>query len=403
MAASDDPPETSSDRGARMAKVRSKAKAFANHNAPGKQEIVNIVIEDSPQPELDESGKGPNRLRMEQVQASLKFAKESHPTKLGGSWLHDMLPETPQRELHAAVHRFEDRAFFILTTKPLPPRGNITSAGGYAQRLRSLREKKWSPNDITYISTKNERWVTKDEATQPVIDTMKIIMEHYPEPLSRVPSRWMQQLYTSCVLVALPDPYRSGALVLPKLKWAASRDAIQANLDIPASNTMFSVQNEPREFPHPLTVYISRDVAEHCAELEFDPIFRLRFSKDVEKKATNAQKGLAKLILTRCAESVMNQGEAMILAQALVNQYGKKRKNKHTGPFRSENMVVHCDIQNFGPSWLVKEACPDLPNIFVGNQASQYDWKFHIAQAAHIRFAETGNVAEAWEAGNVTS
>lgn len=121
---------------------------FANHNAPGKRRIANIVIEDSPRPELDKSGKGPNRLQMEQVLASLK---EFYPTKLGSRWLHDMLPEKPQRKLHAAVHRFEDRAFFILTTKPLPPRGNITSADGYAQRLRSL-----SPNDITYIFTKNE-------------------------------------------------------------------------------------------------------------------------------------------------------------------------------------------------------------------------------------------------------
>ncbi|KAK0650354.1 hypothetical protein DIS24_g6982 [Lasiodiplodia hormozganensis] len=405
MATSDDSPETSSDIGTRMAKVRSKMKAFANHNSPGKQEIVNIVIEDSPRPELDKSGKGPNRLRMEQVQASLKVVKEFHPTQLGGSWLHDMLPEKPQRKLHAAVHRFEDRAFFILTTKPLPPRSNITSADGYAQILRSLREKKWSPNDITYVFTKNEhrRWVMKDEATQPVIDTMRIIMEHYPEPLSRVRSRWMQQLYTSCVLAALPDPYRSGAFVLPKLNWDASRNAIQVNLDIPASNTSVAVKNEPLEYSHPLEIWITKDVPGDCAKLEIDPVFRIKESREVQRKATAAQRGLAKFVAQKCAQNTMNQGEAMILGQALASQYGKKRKNKHTGRFRSENMVRLCDIQNFGPSRLVKEACPDLPNIFVGSQASRPDWKFHIAQAAHIRFAETGNVTEAWEAACETA
>lgn len=227
-------------------------------------------------------------------------------------------------------------------------------------------------------------------------------MRHHPEPLSRVPFRWMQQLYTSCVLAALPDPYRNEALVLPKFNWALSRDAVQVNLDIPASNTSVAVKNEPWEYSRPLEIWITKEVSDDCAKLEIDPIFKIKESQEVQRKATAAPRGLAKFVAQKCAQNVMNQGEAMLLGQALVNQYRKKRENRHTGPFRGENMVVHCDNQNLGPSKLVKEACPDLPNIFVGSQTSQSDWKFHIAQAAHIRFAETGNVIEAWEAGNVT-
>lgn len=249
---------------------------------------------------------------------------------------------------------------------------------------------------------RHQRWVTKDEATQPVIDTMKNIMEHYPEPLSRVPFRWMQQLYTSCMLAALPDPYRSGALALPKLNWDSSRDAIQVNLDMPAPNTSVAVKNEPWKYSHPLEIWVTKYVSDDCAKLEIDPIFQIKESREVQRKATAAQRGLAKFLAQKCAQNTINQGKAMILGQALVNQYGRKRLNEHTGPFRSENMVVLCDIQHFGPTRLVKEACPDLPNIFVGSQASHSDWKFHIAQAAHVRFAETGNVTEAWEAGNIT-
>lgn len=120
-----------------------------------KHKAADVVVEDNPQPELDESEKGPNRLKMEQVMVDLKVVKAFSPTKLGGNWLQDILPEEPQRKLYAVVCRFGDRAFFVLSTKPLP-RHNSTTGGGFVQTLRNWRSKKLGPDNITYVFTNNE-------------------------------------------------------------------------------------------------------------------------------------------------------------------------------------------------------------------------------------------------------
>ncbi|KAB2576244.1 hypothetical protein DBV05_g5094 [Lasiodiplodia theobromae] len=267
-----------------------------------------------------------------------------------------------QRKLHATVHRMEGFAYFIITTKPLPT-WNFKNSGAWAAKLVSWAEKELGPDGISYaLLGAGTGWFDEDEATTPVIGALKDFLERTPVPLSLVTRDLMTQLLMACTRIVLPESYRDGAFPLRPLKWSSEEKAIMMTIDIPLTYVTRGDTDDPIQLPYgyDFEMAIPSDTPDECADLKADPFFLFNFSEDVDKHATDAQKALAKFIYANCARYALGQFEAVILAQALLNQHAKKYSN----------LTFSKDVLGLPPPGILNEYRTYMPDIFgVGEQS----------------------------------
>lgn len=206
------------------------------------------------------------------------------------------------------------------------------------------------------------RWSDEDEATTPVIGALKDVLERISVPLSMVTRDLMTQLLMACTRIVLPESYRDGAFPLRPLKWSSEEKAIMMTIDIPLAYVTRAGSDDPIQLPYgyDFEVAIPSDTPDECADLKADPFFRFHFSEDADKHATDAQKALAKFIYAHCARYALGQYEAVVLAQALLNQHAKKYSS----------LTFSKDVIGLPPPGILHEYRTYMPDMFgVGGQS----------------------------------
>ncbi|KAF4533897.1 uncharacterized protein LTHEOB_3510 [Lasiodiplodia theobromae] len=282
--------------------------------------------------------------------------------ELRDNWLQYL---DQQRRLNATVHRMEGAAFFIITTNPLPT-WNIKSSGAWLAKLESWAKEVLGPDGMTYTLVGfGTSWSDEDEATTPVLGAMKEVLERISIPLSMLTNDWMHKLLSACTRIVLPEAYRFEALGLRPLEWSSKEKAIMMSLDVPLDYVANLGSNDPAPvqapFRYDFKMAIPSDTPDECADLEVDPFFSFNFSDEVYEHATDAQQALAKFIYAHCARYAMSQFEAIVLAQALMNQHTKKHSS----------LTFNKDVLNLPSPNILREYRTYMPDIFGGGEHSQ--------------------------------
>lgn len=340
------PSDVPSKAVARLKRLKAELKAKMTTQQAKSDTSVHGV----PDAEPEKNGEVSNSLKLTQIQISLSLLRPLNQTQLQGDWLRDILPTQRHRKLVPSVYCIEDSTFLILSTSSLLSLDTKDKVN--FERELEICKKTLGSDGMTYMRLGNGGgWCDVNGATRSVFGAMRDVLERNPAPLSLLPSAWVGQLFLSCVRIALPEDCRYRRLALRTLDWSPKENAIMLDLHLPLAFAESS-HNESTVRPHSLQLAIPKDTANECAELEVDPVFYVQFSKDAEKYATNAQKGLARFVLAHCARYAVTQNEATFLAQALIDRYGKKLYTT----------TIHSDIFSSSPARLLQEFRQRLPD-----------------------------------------